>query len=49
VIANLVPACDRCGHPCDTDKLVDDGLGHICGRCFVGAEKVRGELRLGGI
>lgn len=37
MMPQLVPACDRCGHGCDTDKLVDDGLGHVCPKCRSGA------------
>lgn len=37
MIANLVPACDRCGTATDLDDLRSDGLGHVCPKCRAGA------------
>lgn len=37
MIANLIPACDRCGHSTDLDDLRSDGLGHVCPKCRAGA------------
>lgn len=45
MIANLVPACDRCGHTTDTDKLAYDGLGMVCGACRVVRKPRRIQLR----
>lgn len=41
----LLASCDRCGHPCDTELLHDDGIGWIGPCCRVVRTPRRIQLR----